>query len=178
MKHSNHMLKLLAAFLLCANISTLAADMPTTAHTNEVAYMRVADIPRNLITRIVVQKTWPIVERTIDITTNTISATVRVRTYNRWEKTYKHSGLTVAVEKLCHSDLRKVAETEDLSVGGFTEHIDIYTGEKVAFSGYLYHRGVDSTSGNLKCNGDFLPDIEPVWLDVALTDVEKKMCNE
>ena len=178
MKASNHVPKSLAVFLLCANMSALAAAISTAAHTNEVAYTRVVDIPRERITRIVVQKTWPIVERTIDMTTNTIFATVRVRSYNRWDKTYKYAGLAVAVDKLCRSDLRKVVEKEDLSVGGFTEHIDIYTSEKVAFSGYLYHRDIDSTTGNLKCKGIFLPDIEPVWLDVALTEVEEKMCNE
>ena len=157
---------------------TSVAAPATAARTNKVVYVRVSDIPKKRITRIVVQKTWPMIERTIDMTTNTISATVRVRSYNRWEKTYKYSGLTVAIAKLCRSDLRKVAETKDLSDGGFTEHIDIYTGEKVVFSGYLYHRDSDSTAGNLKCKGIFLPEIEPVWLDVALTEVETKMCDE
>jgi len=167
-------------FLACVGFGalTLVAAPATAAGTNEMAYVRVSDIPKERITRIVVQKTWPIVERTIDMTTNTISATVRVRSYNRWEKTYKYSGLTVAIDELCRSDLRKVAKTEDLSVGGFSEHIDIYTGEKVAFSGCLYHRDSESTAGNLKCKGVFLPDIEPVWLDVVLTEVETKMCDE
>ena len=178
MKTSNRILKSFAAFLICANMSALADAMLTIDHTNKVAYTRVVDIPKERITRIVVQKTWPIVERTIDMTTNTISATVRVRSYNRWEKTYKYSGLTFVVDKLCRSDLRKTVETKDLSVGGFTEHIDIYTGEKAAFSGYLYHSGIDNVAGNLKCRGIFLPDIEPVWLDVELTEVEKKMCND
>lgn len=169
--------KIIVAFVAVAAFCKVVLAVAIT-NTSEVAYVRVADIPKERITRIVVQKTWPIIERTIDMTTNTISATVRVRTYNRWEKTYKYSGLAVAVDKLCRSDLRKDVETEDLSEGGFTEHIDIYTGEKVAFSGYRYHQSIDNVTGNLKCKGIFLPDIEPIWLDVALTEVEEKMCDK
>lgn len=154
------------------------AEPAVAGGTNKVAYARVADIPRERITRIVVQKTWPIVERTIDMTTNTICATIRVRSYNRWTKTYKYSGLSAAIDNLRRGDLRKVPETYDMSVGGFLENIDIYIGKKAVFSGHLYHRGSDGTSGNLKCKGPYLPDIEPVWLDVALTQVEEEMCDK
>ena len=155
------------------------ALLAAVANTNEVAYVRVADIPKERITRVVVKKSWPIIVRWVEFTTNTISASVTVRSSDHWEKAYKYSGLSAAIDKLCRGGLQKAPEPEgSLPCGGYTEAVGIYIGERLVFSGYLYHRDRDSTCGNLKCNGKFLPEIEPTWLDVALTDVEEKMCNQ
>ena len=173
MKNNKRKIVASVAIAVFCKMALLAA----AANTNEVTYVRVADIPKERITRVVVKKSWPIIVRWVEFTTNTISASVTVRSSDHWEKAYKHSGLSAAIGKLCRSGLQKVPETNDGSVGGYTEAVGIYIGERLVFSGYLYHRGNDSTCGNLKCNGKFLPEIEPTWLDVALTDVEEKMCN-
>ena len=174
MKNNKRKIVASVAIAVFCKMALLAA----AANTNEVTYVRVADIPKERITRVVVKKDWPIIVRWVEFTTNTISATVIVRSSNRWEKTYKYSGLSAAIDKLCRGGLQKTSEPEGaLPCGGFTESIGVYIGERLVFSGYLYHLGSDSTCGNLKCNGKFLPEIEPTWLDVALTDVEEKMCN-
>ena len=154
---------------------TSVAAPASAVSTNDVDYVRVSDIPRERITRIVVHKSRPIVARTIEMTTNTISATISVRSVERRTKTYMYSGFSATIDKLCRCGLQKVPEKKDLSVGGIVEAVRIYIGEKAVFSGYLYHRDGDNTSGNLKCKGGYLPDVEPLWLEVMLTNIEREL---